>query len=60
MGVIHHGMEMDGIWYPVPYIETDPMSSRLLLLSLLNIPSLSGYACHIHAASSRYGALDLN
>ena len=53
----------DGIWYrmyPVPYIETDPMSSCLLLLSLLNIPSLSGYACHIHAASSRYGALDLN
>lgn len=30
---IHHGMEYGTRMYPVPYIETNPMSSRLLLSS---------------------------
>ena len=58
---IHHGMEYGTRMYiPVILKQTQWVLVSYLVLSLLNIPSLSGYACHIHAASFRYGAHDLN
>ena len=52
----------DGIWYPdVPgtlyWNRPNEFSSATSFSSEYSFP---GYACHIHAASSRYGALDLN